>query len=217
MAVEVDVAEFESIDDLDVHFKKLLRKAPDEETEAQIRTDMKDAQVAWYQQSAAKAQLDVARRDALDKFPLARPLAAEIRGNTPAAIEESAKRIHEAFEAAQQTSQQTKQKAADDDATARATAQAAYGVPAGAGTGTPLPPALEDMEAIKQRTWKKLGEGKGMQDAQSKMDFPRFASARLREGVEQSQTNPSYRSFGRNSPDDRKNQDDRTARAKPIR
>ena len=101
------------------------------------------------------------------------------------------------------------QKATED---AQAAARQSYGQPVGAGGGTPSRPALEDTEALRQRVTSRLQKGEGLQDSQGKTDAVRYGNMRLAEGIIQSQTNPSYRSFSRTSPDDRKIQDDRTKR-----
>lgn len=216
MAVDIDWSLIENVEDLDKPFKKAISRAEEEEEPA-IRLQWAESKTEFYQRRADKAELSVARTAALEKYPLAKDFADDVRGASASEIEASAKRFHERVEKLQGEQTKAKQKAADDEAEQRAQAQQQYGSPVGAGGGTPIPPALEDAEAIKQRTWAKLRDGKGMQDAQSKMDFPRFASQRLREGVEQSQNNPSYRSFSRNSADDKKIQDDRTARKNAAR
>lgn len=195
MAVTVDWDSIDSVDDLDKQFKKALARA-EEADEPAVRLEWAEAKGQFYERRAAKAELSVAKQAALDKYPLAKDFADEIRGASPAEVEASAKRFHERIEKLQGDQAASKQKAADDETAAKAAAQQAYGAPVAAGGGTPIPPAMEDMEAIKQRTWKKLGEGRGMQDSQSKLDFPRFASTRLREGVIASRTTPRYKDPG---------------------
>jgi hypothetical protein len=195
MAVEIDWSLVESVEDLDKQYKKALARA-DESDEPALRLEWAERKGEFYERRAAKAELAVAKTAALEKYPLARNFAEDIRGSSASEIEAAAKRFHERVEKIQGEQTAAKQKAVDDEAAARAAAQQQYGAPAAAGGGTPLPPAVEDMEAIKQRTWKKLVEGRGMQDAQSKLDFPRFASTRLREGVIASQTSPRYKNPG---------------------
>lgn len=197
MAVNIDWEVIESVDDLDKQFKKAISRAEDEEEPA-IRLAWAEAKGSFYERRAAKAELNVAKQQALEKFPLAKEFADEIRGDTPEAVQASAKRFHDRIEKMQGEQATAKEKAVQDEAAARAAAQQQYGTPAGAGGGTPIPPALEDADAVKQRVWGRLGKGMGMQDSQSRLDFPRFATARLREGIEAAASpNARYKNPGK--------------------
>jgi hypothetical protein len=216
MAVTVDWDVVESVDDLDRVFKKALAKADDEAAEGEIRSQWSESKAQFWERRANAQALQVAKRDALDKYPLAKEFAEDVRGASAAEIEASAKRFHERMEKVTADADAAKaaaQKATDD---AKASAQQQYGQPVGAGGGTPSRPALEDNEALKQRVMGRLQKGQGLQDSQGRMDSTRYQNLRFAEGVEASITNPSYRSFGRNAPDDKKITDDRTRRARPA-
>jgi hypothetical protein len=205
MPVDIDWDVIEGVEDLDKPFKKALARAEDD-AEPGIRLEWAEAKSQFYERRAAKAELTAAKMSALEKYPLAKDFAEDIRGSSAQEIEASAKRFHDRIEKMQGEQAAAKQKAADDEAAQRAAAQAAYGSPVAAGGGTPIPPAVEDIEAVKQRTWQRLGKGMGMQDSQSKLDFPRFASVRLREGVEAAASpNARYKNPG----NDKKVGDDR--------
>jgi len=207
----VDVSEFDTIEEVDKAYKKALAKA-DEADEPAIRAEWAEGKVAFYQLRESKAQLEIAKRDAVEKYPSAKRFIAQITGKTPAEVEASAKSFHDAIEEERKTFEQTKQQAADDEATARAQAQQQYGAPVGAGGGTPIPPLLEPHEALERRIHQRLTDGKGLQDSQSKMDVARWVPDRLRAGIVQSQQNPSYKSTRPGTADDKKISDDRTAR-----
>src|SRR5438552_13964579 len=97
MAVNVDWDIIESVDDLDKVFKKAIAKA-DEADEPSVRQEWSEAKAAFWERRASAQALQVAKRDALDKYPLAREFSDDIRGNSPAEIEAAAKRFHERME-----------------------------------------------------------------------------------------------------------------------
>lgn len=211
MATSVDWDVVETVDDLDKVFKKAISRA-EEADEPAVRLEWAEAKSEFYQRRSEKAELNVARQAALDKYPLARDFAEDVRGATPQEIEASAKRFHERVEKLQGEKTAAQQKAVDDDAAQRALAQQQYGTPAAAGTGTPIPPLLEPHEALERRIHQRLADGKGLQDSQSRMDVARWVPDRLRAGIIQSQSNPSYKSTRPGTADDKKIADDRTAR-----
>lgn len=199
MPVEIDWDVIEAVEDLDKPFKKALSRAEDTD-EPGIRLEWAEAKSEFYARRAARAELTAAKMSALEKYPLAKEFAEDIRGSSAAEIEASAKRFHDRLEKMQGEQAAAKKQAEDKEAADRAAAQAAYGTPVGAGAGTPIPPALEDMEAVKQRAWGRLSKGMGMQDSQSKLDFPRFATTRLREGIEAAASpNARYKNPGKDT------------------
>jgi hypothetical protein len=208
----VDVADFDSIEDLDIEYKKRLRKAPDEEAEAVVRGQWQEDKTAWWQHQSQKQALAGAKRDALDQFPLAKEFADDIKGNSPAEILAAAKRFHERMEKVTKDADDAKAAAVKATEDAKAQAQQQYGAPVGAGGGTPSRPAAKGWEELDQRIQDRLAKGDGMQDSQGKMDVARWIPRRVAEAVDASIHNPSYRSFSRQSSDDKKVQDDRTKR-----
>ena len=211
MAVDVDWTLVEEVADLDKIYKKAIAKAEDDE-EAAIRAEWSERKAEFWERRASAAALDVAKRNALDKYPLAKEFAEDIRGGSAAEIEAQAKRFHERMEKASKAADEAEAARVKAEADAKAAAQQQYGQPVGAGGGTPSRPALEDNEALKQRVRDKLARGEGLQRAGDRMDSTRFQNLRFAEGVEAAITNPSYRSFSRMAPDDKKIQDDRTKR-----
>ena len=89
--------------------------------------------------------------------------------------------------------------------------QAQYGAPAAAGGGTPIrsAPRPGSVEAAEELVLNRLQNGDGLQDSSGRMAFSRWVGRRLGEAVEAAMTKPSYRSFSRNSPDDKRIADDR--------
>src|SRR6266581_1313658 len=210
----LDMSEFDSIEDVDVHFKKLLRKAPDEEAEATVRTEWSEGKIAFWQNQSQRQALAVAKRDALDKYPLAKEFADDIKGASPAEIEASAKRFHERMEKVTKDADEKKIAAEKELEEAKQQALQQYGQPAGAGGGTPSRPAQQSFEADDEYIQKKLQNGDGLQDSKSKLVQARWQAARMARGIEAAIQSPSYRSFSRQSADDKKIQDDRTRRAR---
>jgi len=208
------MSEFDSIEDVDVHFKKLLRKAPDEEAEATVRTEWSEGKIAFWQNQSQRQALAVAKRDALDKYPLAKEFADDIKGSSPAEIEASAKRFHERMEKVTKDADEKKIAAEKELEDAKQQALQQYGQPAGAGGGTPSRPAQQSFEADDEYIQKKLQNGDGLQDSRSKLVQARWQAARMARGIEAAIQSPSYRSFSRQSADDKKIQDDRTRRAR---
>lgn len=211
MATSVDWDVVETVDDLDKVFKKAISRA-EEADEPSVRLEWAEAKSEFYQRRSQAAEISVARSAALEKYPLAKEFAEDVRGVTPQEIEASAKRFHDRVVKLQGEQVTAKEKAVEDEAAQRALAQQQYGAPAGAGTGTPIPPLLEPHEALERRIHQRLADGKGLQDSQSKLDVARWVPDRLRAGIIQSQTNPSYKSTRPGTADDKKIADDRTAR-----
>ena len=210
----LDMSEFDSIEDVEVHFKKLLRKAPDEEAEAIVRTEWSEGKIAFWQNQSQRQALAVAKRDALDKYPLAKEFADDIKGSSPAEIEASAKRFHERMEKVTKDADEKKIAAEKELEDAKQQALQQYGQPAGAGGGTPSRPAQQSFEADDEYIQKRLQNGDGLQDSKSKLVQARWQAARMARGIEAAIQSPSYRSFSRQSADDKKIQDDRTRRAR---
>jgi hypothetical protein len=210
--MSIDISEFDTIDDVDIAFKKALRKAPDEEAEATVRAEWQEAKTSFWQSQAQKQQLAGAKRDALDKYPLAKDFAEDIRGNSPAEIEASAKRFHERAEKYVKDAEAAKAAAEQAQADARQQAQQTYGQPTAAGGGSPSRPAVSNYEADEKYIMDKLAAGDGLQGAKDRLVQQRWQAGRIARGIEAAIQNPSYRSFSRNSPDNTKIQDDRTRR-----
>ena len=90
-------------------------------------------------------------------------------------------------------------------------AQQQYGGPAGAGGGTPIrnAPRPGSPEAAGELVLDRLQRGDGLMDGAGKRAFAGWVGRRLGDAVEAAMTRPSYRSFSRNSADDKRIQDDR--------
>lgn len=215
MAVTIDWDGIETVDDLDKTFKKAISRA-DEAEEPAIRLEWAEAKGQFYQRRSEKAELDVARTRALDKYPLAKDFAEDVRGGTPAEIEASAKRFHERVEKMQGEQAAAKQQAVVEEETSKQMAQQQYGAPAGAGGGTPIPPAMATQQQLEQKIVGKLMKGDGLQASGDKMAFNQWVGGRLREAVVQSQTNPSYKSTRPGSAEDKTVNDDRGSRKNPA-
>jgi hypothetical protein len=185
MAVNVDWDAVEDVESLDKIFKKAIAKA-DEADEAEIRTQWSESKAQFWERKAQTAALDVARRNALDKYPLAKEFAEDIRGTSPAEIEAQAKRFHERMEKVTKDAEDAKAAAQKAEEDARAQALQQYGRPAGAGAGSPTPPATDPLskEAAIQRVHAKLQRGEGMQRGADKMDVITMANERLRQAID---------------------------------
>src|SRR5438105_293717 len=172
MAVDIpDVKDFDDIEALDKAFKKAIARADDAD-ETELRIAHANARADFYEIRSQRAALDVAKRDALDKYPLAKEFADDITGRTVDEIEAKAKRMHEKLE--QMVGQKTAEQQAveQQDLANRQAATAAYGQPAAAGGGaatTPSPQLTARQEAIK-RVHAKLQNGEGLQGGTGKMD-----------------------------------------------
>src|SRR6266480_187486 len=214
MAVNVDWDLVEGVEDLDRVFKKALAKADDEVAESEIRSQWSESKAEFWQRRANAQSLQVAKRDALDKYPLAKEFADDIKGSSPAEIEASAKRFHERMEKVTKDADEKKVAAEKELEDAKQQALQQYGQPAGAGGGTPSRPAQQSFEADDEYIQKRLQNGDGLQDSRSKLVQARWQAARMARGIEAAIQSPSYRSFSRQSADDKKIQDDRTRRAR---
>ena len=112
MAVEIpDVKDFDDIEALDKAFKKAIAKADDAD-ETELRIAHANARADFYEIRNKRAALDVAKRDALDRYPLAKEFADDITGRTVEEIEAKAKRMHEKLE--QMVGQRTAAQQADE-------------------------------------------------------------------------------------------------------
>jgi hypothetical protein len=185
MAVNVDWDVVEGVEDLDKIFKKALARAEDADEPA-IRQEWAESKATFYERRAQAAELRSAKRDALDKYPLAKEWADDIKGGTAAEIEAQAKRFHERMEkvtadavAAKEQTQQTRQDIQQQ-------AQQQYGQPAAGGGGAIAHPnsELTVAQAATQRVRDRLSKGEGLQRSGDKMDVNLMAAHRLREAVE---------------------------------
>ena len=219
MAVEIpDVKDFDDIEALDKAFKKAIAKADDAD-ETELRIAHANARADFYEIRNKRAALDVAKRDALDRYPLAKEFADDITGRTVEEIEAKAKRMHEKLE--QMVGQRTAAQQADQ-AQELATiegARAAYGQPAAAGGGaaTPTSPQLTAREEAIARVHARLQNGEGLQGGRGKQDVNIMSTERLRQAIDfQTQPHPelglgvggSYKGEG---PNDRRVTDARVA------
>lgn len=211
MAVNVDWDVVESVEDLDKVFKKALARA-DEADEPKVRAEWSEAKASFWERKASTQALQVAKRDALDKFPLIKGWEDEVRGNSAAEIEASAKRISDRLAAREKEQTEAKATATKTEEDAKAAAQQAYGAPVGAGGGTPSRPQMQNFEADEKYVMDKLMQGDGLQDPKSKIIQRRWQDDRIKLGFEAAINKPSYRSFSAKSPDDKKITDDRTRR-----
>src|ERR1700682_4024968 len=107
MAVNVDWDVVDGVEDLDKIYKKALARAEDADEPA-IRQEWAEAKSTFWERRAQAQSLQVAKRDALDKFPRAKGWEDDIRGNTPQEIEASAKRIHDRLEAVNKDAEDAK-------------------------------------------------------------------------------------------------------------
>src|SRR5439155_14427961 len=136
MAVDIpDVKDFDDIEALDKAFKKAIAKADDED-EGELRLAHANARASFFEIRSQSAMLDVAKRNALDKYPLAKEFGEELTGRTADEIEAKAKRIHERLEAMVGQKTAAQQAAEAQDLANRQAAQTAYGQPAAASSGT---------------------------------------------------------------------------------
>src|SRR5258706_5578265 len=139
MPVQVDWDVVETVDDLDKVFKKAISRA-EEADEPSVRLEWAEAKSEFYQRRSQAAEISVARSAALEKYPLAKDFAEDVRGATPQAIEASAKRFHDRVVKLQGEQVTAKEKAVEDEAAQQALARQQYGAPAAAGGGTPVRP-----------------------------------------------------------------------------
>jgi hypothetical protein len=96
------------------------------------------------------------------------------------------------------------------DAVARFQAQQQYGTPAGAGGGSPSRPTQRSTsQEAEDFIHDRLKKGDGLGDSAGKLAFARWVGPRIADAAEASINHSSYRSFSRQSVDDRKVQDDR--------
>lgn len=212
MAIDVDVSGLDTIEEIDKAFKKAIAKADDAE-EGELRLAHANARAHFFERQSSQASLAVAKRDALDKYPLAKDFAEDLTGNSPDEIMSKAKRIHERLEQMVGTKTDAAKEREAADLAAREAAQRAYAAPAAGGAGSPPGPAKDDAEAVKDRVLKRLQRGEGLQDSQGKLDLSRFLAVRIAEGADAAIHNPSYRSFNRpGSAEDKRINDDRTKR-----
>src|SRR5206468_6672294 len=97
MAVDIDWSLIENVEDLDKPYKKAIARA-DEEEEPAIRLQWAESKSEFYQRRSQAAELSAARLQALEKYPLAKDFADDVRGSSASEIEASAKRFHERVE-----------------------------------------------------------------------------------------------------------------------
>lgn len=200
----VDVSQFETVEELDKVYKRRIAQAADDE-EAEVKEEYLNAKAAFWQAQAGKAALEAARIKAIEQFPLAKGFEDLVVGDTPEAILNAAKRVHERFEQTKKDEDAARTAAEEAAAAEQAAARAAYGGPAGGGGGaTGAAPAATGAEEINKRVMARLERGDGMQDSQSRMDVARWMPGRVAEAVHASINNPSYKSFARNSDEDRR-------------
>lgn len=217
MAVDIDIKDFDDVEALDKAYKKAIAKA-DEAEESQLRLDHANARAQFFELRSQRAALDVALRDALDKYPLAKEFREDIRGNSPAEVEANAKRIHERLEAMVGQKTAAQQAAEAQEVANRQAAASAYGQPAAATGGQqPATNPLSTREEAIARVQAKLARGEGLQKAADKMDVITASTERLRQAIDfQAQPHPelglgiggSYKGEG---PTDRRVTDARVA------
>src|SRR5207237_7072045 len=151
-----------------------------------LRIAHANARADFYESRSQRAALDVAKRDALDKYPLAKEFADDITGRTAEEIETKAKRMHDKLE--QMVGQKTAEQQAveQQDLANRQAAAAAYGQPAAAGGGaaTPASPQLTARQEAIKRVHAKLQNGEGLQGGTGKMDALTMSTERLREAID---------------------------------
>ena len=185
MAVTVDWDVVEGVEDLDKIFKKALARAEDVD-EPEIRQQWSESKAQFFEKRAQVAELRSARRDALDKYPLAKEFADDIKGNSPTEIEASAKRFHDRVESLTKAATDAKATAAQSQQDIQAQAQQAYGSPAAGGGGSVARPT-NDMTAKEeaiQRVHAKLQKGEGLQRGGDKMDVQIMGNERLRQAID---------------------------------
>jgi hypothetical protein len=185
MAVNVDWDVVEGVEDLDKIFKKALARAEDAD-EPEIRQQWSDTKAQFWQRKSERAELDVAKRSALDKYPLAKDFAEDIKGGSAAEIEASAKRFHDRVEGLTKAATDAKATAAQTQQEIQQQAQQAYGSPAAGGGGSQARPT-NDMTAKEeaiQRVHAKLQKGEGMQRGGDKMDVITMGNERLRQAID---------------------------------
>lgn len=211
MAVNVDWDVVENVEDLDKIFKKAISRAEETE-EPEIRQQWSESKAEFWQRRASAEELRGAKRDALEKYPLAKEFADDIHGGSAADIEAQAKRFHERMEKVTKDAEEAKAAATKATEDAQALARTQYGNPAAAGGGTPARAATEGFDSLEKEVHDRLKRGDGLGDARGKLVQRQWQDQRIAMGIEAAIKSPSYRSFSRSSSDDRKVQDDRTRR-----
>src|SRR5437867_2833113 len=89
-----DAKDFDSIEALDRAWKKLIAKS-DDEGEGELRLAHANARASFFEIRSQAAMLDVAKRDAFQKWPLALEFPEAVTGDTPAEVTASAQSVHE--------------------------------------------------------------------------------------------------------------------------
>jgi len=185
MAVNVDWDVVESVDDIVKVFKKAIARA-DPEDEAGLHQQEAEAKAEFWERRASTQALQVAKRDAVDKYPRIKGWEDELRGATAAEIEAAAKRINDRLEANAKEATDAKATAAQTQQDIQQQAQQAYGQPAAGGGGSVARPA-NDMTAKEeaiQRVHAKLQKGEGLQRGGDKMDVQIMGNERLRQAID---------------------------------
>jgi hypothetical protein len=185
MAVNVDWDVVEGVEDLDKIFKKALARAEDAD-EPEIRQQWSESKAQFFEKRAQQAELRSAKRDALDKYPLAKRFESDIKGTSPAEIEASAKRFHEQVEAVTKEATEAKAAATQSQQDIQQQAQQQYGAPAAGGGGSQARPVndLTAKEEAIQRVHAKLQRGEGLQRQADKMDAQIMGNERLRQAID---------------------------------
>jgi hypothetical protein len=140
----IDVTRFDSVEALDIAFKKLKAKAPDGDGAA-IETRRLEARAQYFEHRASELSLEIARRDALAAYPLARELEVLVTGKTAEEIFKAAKSVQERIVAMRRRDhEQYEELVAQHKAQAElgvvAAAKAAYGDPSGSAGAPGLTP-----------------------------------------------------------------------------
>ena len=179
--------QFESVEEIDGHYKRRLAKMEDESEAPAIREEWLTAKNDFLQGQLAATTIRQARMDAVMQFPDVAEWRDELQGSTAEEVLAHAEKIHKRLEA---------MKPPEPPAPPQPDpAQAAYGRPAAGGAAEPVDTTSED-EALKQRVLGRLQRGDGLQDSQGKMDATRFGSIRIREALDQARSNPTFKPSG---------------------
>lgn len=179
--------QFESVEEIDGHYKRRLAKIEDESEAPAIREEWLTTKNDFLEGQLAATTIRQARMDAVIQFPDVAEWRDELQGSTPEEVLAHAEKIHKRLEAIKPP----------DPAPAPQPdpAAAAYGRPSAGGAAEPVDNTPAD-EALKNRVRGRLQSGQGLQDSQGKMDAVNFANVRIREAIDQARHNPSFKPSG---------------------
>lgn len=144
--------------EIEKKYRKLQAETDDELEQTKLETEKHKEIGQIFRDAARASQSEALRREAINKYPLA--ILAEVDGETPEELEESAKTSHEKVKALVElnSADMTKQLEAAKQEIAEAKAGGWKGNTAGGGGG-PTPTQEEEKFAFLDGAWKSLRDG----------------------------------------------------------